>query len=100
MYTHTHAHTRSHRPFSRCARACVRAAQKLPRETVLAELAALGVPASACDALTAAMALRTVDELAALLGEEAEAVADLRALWALAEGAWAAWHAWHAWSYG
>jgi histidyl-tRNA synthetase len=61
--------------------------EKLPRDAVLAELEALGVSAAACDALTAAMALRTVDELAALLGPEAEAVADLRALWALAEGA-------------
>ena len=61
--------------------------EKLPREQVLAELAALGVSASACDALTAAMALRTVDELEALLGPDAEAVADMRTLWALAEGA-------------
>ena len=68
-------------------------AQKLPREQVLAELGALGVPPAACDALTAALALRTVDELAALLGPEAEAVQDLRALWALAESAAARKHA-------
>ena len=61
--------------------------QKLPRETVLAELAALGVPVAACDALTAAMALRTLPELEALLGPDAEACRDLRELWTLAEGA-------------
>jgi hypothetical protein len=54
---------------------------------VLAELAALGVPAAACDALTAAMALRTLPELEALLGPDAEACRDLRELWTLAEGA-------------
>ena len=63
------------------------AAQKLPREQVLAELAALGVPAAACDAMTQALALRSLDELEALLGPDAEACRDLRELWTLAEGA-------------
>jgi histidyl-tRNA synthetase len=63
------------------------AMQKLPRETVLAELAALGVPAAACDAMTEALALRSLDELEALLGPDAEACRDLRELWTLAEGA-------------
>ena len=61
--------------------------QKLPREQVLAELAALGVPAAACDAMTQALALRSLDELEALLGPDAEACRDLRELWTLAEGA-------------
>ena len=62
-------------------------AQKLPRETVLAELATLGVPAAACDAMTQALALRSLDELEALLGPDADACRDLRELWTLAEGA-------------
>jgi hypothetical protein len=65
---------------------------------VLAELAALGVPAAACDALTAAMALRTLPELEALLGPDAEACRDLRELWTLAEGATTQHHACSAWN--
>ena len=58
--------------------------QKLPRETVVAELAALGVSSSVADGVLAAMATRSVDDLAALLGEGHEAVGDMRALWRLA----------------
>jgi histidyl-tRNA synthetase len=57
---------------------------KLPRADVLAELAALGVPPDAGGPLLDALAVGSLDALAALLGEGHEAVVDLRALWALA----------------
>ena len=52
---------------------------------VASELAALGVASSAIDGILEALSMRTVGELAALLGPEDEAVADLRQLFALAE---------------
>jgi len=58
--------------------------EKSSRESVLGELEALGLPQPAAQQLLDALQLRSLDQLAALLGEEAEAVRDLRALWALA----------------
>jgi histidyl-tRNA synthetase len=59
--------------------------EKIPREKVVEDLAALGVDASAIDAVLAAMAVRDVAGLEALLGSEDAAVADLRRLFDLAE---------------
>jgi len=58
---------------------------KVSQDTVLADLAQLGLSDETSQALLSAMALRSLDDLAALLGEDAEAVQDLRQLWALAE---------------
>ena len=43
--------------------------EKLPREKVEQELAALGVEASVVDGILSAMAIRSLDDLAALLGQ-------------------------------
>ena len=64
---------------------CVDKLEKVPRDQVQADLDALGVPPTVCDALLAAMALKSLDELEALLGRDADAVKDMRALWALAQ---------------
>lgn len=56
------------------------------REKIEAELAALGVPASTVDGILAAVSLRSVDDMAALLGADSEAVQDLQRLFDLAEG--------------
>ena len=64
---------------------CVDKMEKVPREQVMSELAALGVPAAASEALMSAMDLKSIDQLEALLGPQAEAVQDMRALWELAE---------------
>ncbi|KAG2452860.1 hypothetical protein HYH02_002204 [Chlamydomonas schloesseri] len=59
---------------------------KLPREKVEEELRALGVAASTIDGVLGALQLRDLEALAALLGPESEAVAELRKLWELAAG--------------
>ena len=64
---------------------CVDKLEKVPRDQVQADLDALGVPPAVCDALLAAMALKSLDELETLLGSDAEAVRDMRALWGLAQ---------------
>jgi histidyl-tRNA synthetase len=58
---------------------------KLPREKVVEELEALGVDASASDGILAAMELRSIEDLEALLGADADAVAELRRLFSLAD---------------
>eukprot|EP00898_Chlorokybus_atmophyticus_P004940 jgi/Chlat1/5447/Chrsp36S05450 len=60
--------------------------EKLPREQVQAELAQLAVPADAIDGILNAMSLRTLEDLEGLLGAESLAVAELKQLFALAEG--------------
>jgi len=58
---------------------------KLPREKVVEELEALGVDASAIDGILAAMELRSIEDLEILLGADADAVAELRRLFSLAD---------------
>jgi histidyl-tRNA synthetase len=58
---------------------------KLPREKVVEELEALGVDASAIDGILAAMELRSIEDLETLLGADADAVAELRRLFSLAD---------------
>jgi histidyl-tRNA synthetase len=87
--------------------------EKLPREAVVAQLGDLGVPATAVDGILNALSLRSLDDLAALLGEGdasgdaatangassgggdaatangsggTGALSDLRRLWELAQG--------------
>ena len=59
--------------------------EKLPREKVVEELAALDVAEEAIDGILAAMEMRTIDDLEKLLGAESEAVADLKTLFSHAE---------------
>jgi histidyl-tRNA synthetase len=59
--------------------------EKLPREKVAAMLRDLAVEEGAIDAILAALAIRSVGELEALLGAGDEAVQDLRRLFDLAE---------------
>lgn len=61
--------------------------EKIPREAVEKELAELGVEATVIDGLLQAMAIRSLDDLAALLGKESPAVKELVGLFALAKGA-------------
>jgi histidyl-tRNA synthetase len=58
---------------------------KLPREKIVEELEALGVDASAIDGILAAMELRSIEDLETLLGADADAVAELRRLFSLAD---------------
>ena len=51
--------------------------EKLPREKVVEELAALGVKEAAIDGILDAMAMRSIDQLESLLGAHADAVSDL-----------------------
>lgn len=59
---------------------------KLPREKVEEQLAALGVDTSSIDGILSALTVRTLPELEALLGGESEAVRDMKRLFELAEG--------------
>ncbi|KXZ54423.1 hypothetical protein GPECTOR_5g77 [Gonium pectorale] len=59
---------------------------KLPREKVEEELAALGVPAATIDGVLSALSLRSLEALGDLVGRDSEAVADLNRLFELAEG--------------
>ncbi|EFJ45646.1 hypothetical protein VOLCADRAFT_63503, partial [Volvox carteri f. nagariensis] len=60
---------------------------KLPREKVEEELAALGVPAPTIDGMLSALSsLTSLDQLGALLGYDSEAYNDLNRLFQLAEG--------------
>ncbi|KAI8474258.1 MAG: hypothetical protein J3K34DRAFT_408702 [Monoraphidium minutum] len=61
--------------------------EKLPRNKVEALLAELGVAAETIDGILGALAVKSLDELQALLGDAAgDALSDLRRLWELAEG--------------
>lgn len=59
--------------------------EKIPRDDVIKQLAALGVAPEAIDGILSALAIRSLDELQALLGEESDAVKDLSKLFELAE---------------
>lgn len=61
--------------------------EKLPRDAVEKELLELGVQPAVVDGLLQAMAIRSLDELAKLLGAESQAVKELVALFDLAKGA-------------
>ncbi|WIA31672.1 hypothetical protein OEZ86_002583 [Tetradesmus obliquus] len=61
--------------------------EKLPRDKVEAELAALGVSADATEGILSALSCRSLDQLGELLGPAGhDALGDLRQLWALAAG--------------
>jgi len=59
---------------------------KMPREKVEEELTALGIESGAVDSILSLMSGSSIEDLAARLGEDCEAVAELRRLFALAEG--------------
>lgn len=59
---------------------------KLPRDQIEKELAALGVSPDTVEGVLSAMAINTVDDLKDLLGAESEAVLELQQLFKLAEG--------------
>ena len=59
--------------------------EKLPREAIEKELAALGLQGHLVDSIIEILSLRSLDDLAAILGEEHEAVTELRQLFNLAE---------------
>nr|3HRI_A Chain A, Histidyl-tRNA synthetase [Trypanosoma brucei]3HRI_B Chain B, Histidyl-tRNA synthetase [Trypanosoma brucei]3HRI_C Chain C, Histidyl-tRNA synthetase [Trypanosoma brucei]3HRI_D Chain D, Histidyl-tRNA synthetase [Trypanosoma brucei]3HRI_E Chain E, Histidyl-tRNA synthetase [Trypanosoma brucei]3HRI_F Chain F, Histidyl-tRNA synthetase [Trypanosoma brucei] len=52
--------------------------EKLPREEVVAQLAAIGLESNVVDAITSTLSLKTIDEIAQRIGEEHEAVRELR----------------------
>ncbi|OUS45890.1 hypothetical protein BE221DRAFT_168897 [Ostreococcus tauri] len=59
--------------------------EKLPREKIEDELRELGVAEGAIEGILAATQMRTVEELEALIGPDAEAVKDLKQLFAYAD---------------
>eukprot|EP00798_Chlamydomonas_sp_ICE-L_P022505 gene22505-29631_t len=59
---------------------------KLPREKVEEELAAIGVQSDVVDGLLSAMNIRSLDDMEKLLGSNSEAIKDLQTLFKLAEG--------------
>ncbi len=59
--------------------------EKLPREAIAGDMAALGLDDGMVDAILDALSLRDLDGLAGVLGDGHEAVVDLRRLFALAE---------------
>jgi histidyl-tRNA synthetase len=59
--------------------------EKIPREAIAADMAAVGLDDAQVDAIIDSLSLRDLSGLGALLGEDHEAVADLRQIWALAE---------------
>jgi len=58
---------------------------KLPREAIEDDLAALDLGPEVVDELIATLSLKSIDEFAGVIGEDHEAVQELRALWSLAE---------------
>ena len=58
---------------------------KLPRAAIEKDLADLGLQGSLVDSIIETLSLRTIDDLAAILGEEHEAVTELRQLFRLGE---------------
>jgi len=75
-------------PPDKFARVCVLIDKldKVPREAIEADLAALGLETSLIDTIVNTLSLRDLDALAAILGDEHEAVTDLRRLMSLADG--------------
>ena len=59
--------------------------EKLPREKIVEELRELGVKEDAVEGILAATSMRSVEELEALIGPDAEAVKDLKTLFEHAE---------------
>jgi len=59
---------------------------KLPPDEAAAQLGKLGLDNTAVATIQRVLGLRDLDALAAALGDDSGAVAELRALWALAEG--------------
>ena len=59
--------------------------EKVPREAIEADLAALGLSGAVVDELIATLSLKSLDALSASLGQDHEAVLELRRLWELAE---------------
>ena len=59
---------------------------KLPPDEAAAQLGMLGLDNTAVATIQRVLGLRDLDALAAALGDDSGAVAELRALWALAEG--------------
>ncbi len=59
--------------------------EKLPREAIEKDLGELGLAGSLVDEIIATLSLRSIDDLADLLGEEHAVVANLRRLFSLAE---------------
>jgi len=59
--------------------------EKLPREAIEEDLAALGLEGALVDEILAALSLRSLDELATVLGPEHKVVVELNELFALAE---------------
>lgn len=60
--------------------------EKLPRSEIENELAALQVPSDAIDGILEALTLKSLDDLEDLVGAESGAVAELKQLFALADG--------------
>jgi len=58
---------------------------KVPRDAIAADLAAVGLSDEQVDRIIDSLSLRDLAGLSDLLGEDHEAVADLRELWALAD---------------
>ncbi|EPY40008.1 histidyl-tRNA synthetase [Angomonas deanei] len=59
--------------------------EKLPREEVEAQLAELGLDASMVDTITQTLSLKSIDEIAAKIGGEHEAVEELKTFFSLVE---------------
>ncbi|KEG09376.1 histidyl-tRNA synthetase [Trypanosoma grayi] len=59
--------------------------EKLPREEVVEQLAALGLESGVVDAITTTLGLKSVDEIAQRIGEQHEAVQELRDFFAQVE---------------
>jgi histidyl-tRNA synthetase len=59
--------------------------EKLPREAIEADLAALGLSGSLVDAIVQTLSLRTLEDLAGVLGPDHAVVGELRQLFALAD---------------
>ncbi|KAH9579973.1 Anticodon-binding [Trypanosoma melophagium] len=58
---------------------------KLPQEEVISQLAALGLDANVVNAITSTLSLKSIDEIAQRLGEEHEAVQELKQFFAQVE---------------
>ncbi|CCD17726.1 unnamed protein product [Trypanosoma congolense IL3000] len=59
---------------------------KLPREEVIAQLATIGLESDVVNAITSALSLKTIDEIAQCIGEGHEAVQELKDFLAQVEG--------------
>ena len=58
---------------------------KMPREAIEKDMAAVGLDAAVIDRIVEVMAIRSLDDLGQVLGDEHEALLELRQLFALAE---------------